>query len=141
MWKREFHHRLVATEDEVQRKRRKVMTRDERRTFENQNQRAKVRLELSEGVLVEVPLAVIVRAIQEQHMAAKEGGITFGGETDPTPAKTIVHWAFPDFWSDEEGDLVHFIVTTHEDARERIATPSAKAMPHITKCRERMPEK
>lgn len=92
-------------------------------TFENQNARAKIRLELSEGVLVEVPLVVLVRAIQERFMAAKEGGITFGGEEEPLPAKEVVHWGFPDFFSDDEKAMVHLVVTTRpaEEVRALLA--------------------
>lgn len=35
-------------------------------TFHNQNARAKVRLELDNGILLEVPVAVIMRALHEQ---------------------------------------------------------------------------
>jgi hypothetical protein len=81
-------------------------------TFENQNARAKIRLELSEGVVVEVPLVVVVRAIQERYAAARDGGITLGGEDAPTSKKDLVHWGFPDFFSDDPAAMVHLIVTT-----------------------------
>lgn len=83
-------------------------------TFENQNGRAKIRLELSEGVLLEVPLAIVVRAIQERYMAGKEGGITFGGDEPDVPKKDLVHWGFPDFHSDDPRAMVHLVVTTKQ---------------------------
>ena len=72
-------------------------------TFENQNNRAKVRLEMPNGVLLEVPLAVVVRAIQEQHMCGVR------------EHKDVVHWAFADFYSEGPRDLVHLIVAARKD--------------------------
>lgn len=74
-------------------------------SFANQNARAKIRLELPEGVLIEVPLCVIVRAIQEQYMPMQDG-----------KRKKTAHWAFPDFYADDDDvkALVHFVVTTEE---------------------------
>lgn len=86
-------------------------------TFENQNKRAKVRLELSEGVLVEVPLVLIVRAIQEQHMMSENTPIAIHRRW--TGERRTRHWAFPDSQSDKDS-LVHFIVTTDKDTRDRV---------------------
>lgn len=72
-------------------------------TFENQNKRAKVRLELSEGVLVEVPLVLVVRAIQEQYMRAKEG---------IAMRNPWVHWAFPDIYVEDNEEQVHLLIAS-----------------------------
>ena len=75
--------------------------------FENQNARSKIRLELDNGVLVEVPLVVVVRAMQEQFM--------HHGPTADEPPKQRVHWGFADFFSDDPRSLVHLIVSTKSD--------------------------
>ena len=81
--------------------------------FENQNARAKIRLELSEGVVVEVPLVVLVRALQERFMTEDLPGCR--------AAKTLVHWGFPDFFRDDPRAMVHLIVTT-------MPTPALRAL-------------
>jgi len=82
-------------------------------TFENQNARAKLRLELSEGVLVEVPLVVVVRAIQERYMTAGNAPAA------AVPAKDLVHWGFKDFFSDDPMAMVHLVVTTRPEPVKR----------------------
>lgn len=79
-------------------------------TFENQNTRGKIRLELSEGVLIEVPLYVVVKGIQEAHMNAR--GVIHNTFANPA-LKDFVHWGFPDFFApDNKPGMVHLIVTT-----------------------------
>lgn len=48
------------------------------KTFANQNQRAKVRLELEEGVVIEVPLNLVIKAIAEQHLTAERPTMHLG---------------------------------------------------------------
>jgi hypothetical protein len=75
--------------------------------FEEQNARSKIRLEMSDGVLVEVPIAVVVRAIQERYMRA---GSAEGRRPGEAPGE--VAWSFADFFADEPGALVSLVVTS-----------------------------
>jgi len=88
-------------------------------TFENQNARAKLRLELSEGVLVEVPLVVIVRAIQERYMLADRPEEKATADSAAPAVKDLVHWGFADFHSDDPRAMIHLVVTTRKDAVAR----------------------
>lgn len=73
-------------------------------TFANQNARAKVRLELDNGVLMEVPISVIMRALQAQwaNKMEKTGrhcfGVPLNSVSEPEMLFLILTTTPPEGW-------------------------------------------
>lgn len=61
-------------------------------TFKGQNARAKIRLELPNGILIEVPLALVIRAIHEQYLIPQD--------------KTKMDMGVPDLNDERRGMLI-----------------------------------
>ncbi len=76
-------------------------------TFENQNERAKISLQLADGVLVEIPLALVIREIQRRYMQDSNQLPIANLE----PKKDTFHLAVKNLESD---GMVHLVVTTKD---------------------------
>lgn len=85
-------------------------------SFENQNARAKITLQLSEGVLIEIPLAVVIRAIQDKFMTPDPTltNLSVVG-TDPEPSSVEPPKRYELAVKNLRGEgALHLVVTTKE---------------------------